>query len=72
MVKKGEILNNSFIRIVNNYRNLLNTVGRGNDASLIKIYLSKCDVTDRPEDPDADALMKTVTDFGVKDKATLL
>tara|TARA_B110000285_G_scaffold91374_1_gene104702 strand:- start:134 stop:352 length:219 start_codon:yes stop_codon:yes gene_type:complete len=72
MVKKGEILNNSVISIINNYRNFLNTEGRGNEASLIRIYLSKCDVTDKPEDPDADNLMTTVKNFGVSDKATLL
>ena len=48
MIKKGEIINNSVIKIINNYRTFLNTDGRANEASLIRIYLSKCDVNDRP------------------------
>ena len=72
MIKKAEILNNSVISIINNYRKFLHTEGRGNEASLIRIYLSKCDVTDKPDDTNADNLMVSVGNFGVSDKATLL
>ena len=67
MIKKGSTVTNSETSIINNYRKFLNTQGRANEASLVRIYLSFCDITDKAvlsncdPNPDGDTLIKIVS-----------
>lgn len=66
MIRKESVVTNTEVSLINSYRQFLNTCGRANEASLIRIYLSFCDITDKAvlangqADPDGDTLTKIV------------
>ena len=66
MIRKESVVTNTEVSLINSYRQFLNTCGRANEASLIRIYLSFCDITDKAvlangqADPDGETLTKIV------------
>jgi hypothetical protein len=54
MINKYLILSESEPALINKYREFLNTSWRQNESELIMIYVSKCDILDKPNNPAVD------------------
>jgi len=50
MFKKDSIISGNVLRLLNDYREFLSLKGKSNEKTLIKVFMTHCDLDDNPFD----------------------